>query len=440
MVFLRLNSNAMRVLFFLSILLHATRGDHHPCSGTNASSDFASSCGQTNGDIFACLLRSATRISEGVVPRRGGIDPLSMLFSDTSFVGMLYPADGENVVPLSFDPIHTFVVRCGSSYFTCTKGEARGSAGDFLSAHAYTAYTAYTYEVYLEHSNWMWDPPWDAAGPSPFGSAARHVYSNTLLPSLETTGVVLELGGSASLQKLPSDGYSCLARIDGGVLILGDSNSRRSTKALQSAGAWCSANHSTAACVCEDSGEDGAAVGNAMGGTEKFQISNSSAWLGYRWFSGSYSAYGTLAQLLAPPELAGVRVLVLAGFESWEVAGRDLSAFVASLSGWAADIHGALHGTDIRLVFRTMPYFCCGYEAGDVMSRRYTAKRSEIFAMYYRLVMSRAFPAALWWDSRRISGERPLYEIKKQAIRCASNHMDSVLVEDDVRAALPLLC
>lgn len=393
----------------------------HPCAhvAEKATSDFASTCFATDGTVYACLLHTEARSEDAIEPRRGA-DALVRTFSDTSFIGHAHNVDRNEYRAIEFDPAVTMFLDVHAG-FVCTRGEVRWAGGEN---------GAWDITVIHEYSNWLWDMPWQAEA-SNFGIPVEPFLppNTTPLPLMASPAIVRET--QAELQ--PTRDFSCIEKIHGGVLMLGDSHTRRAVKAIITKGEWCTGARRSDLCVCEDAYEN--VFGADVGRGEKVHVSNQT-WLAFRWFSGSFNA--PMADELRAEHLEDVHTVVIGGFEAWDLAAKDVSQYIQLLSDWIVVIHGALKGRSIKLVFKTTPYFCCWYD--HTRARRYTTKRSEVFAHYLNMMMRRAFPHALWWDSRQFSAARSMDDIRTAVESCPCNHMDPELTTGDVTNALRVLC
>ena len=393
----------------------------HPCDrvAEQAMSDFASTCSATDGTVYACLLRTDERSEDAIQPRRGA-DALVRTFSDTSFVGHAHSVDRDEFRAVEFDPVVTMFLNVHEG-FVCTRGEVRWVDGDK---------GAWNITVVHEYSNWLWDMPWQQEG-SLFGRLVEPLVppNITPLPFVGSAPIVMEPKEAVH----PPYDLSCIEKIRGGVLMAGDSHTRRAFKAMITHGNWCAGASRSNRCVCEDVGEGvrGADVGQG----DKVYVSNET-WLAFHWFTGSFN--GPLSSELRAEHLEGVHTVVVGGFEAWDLAAKDVSQYIQLLSDWIVVMHGVLKGRAVKLVFKTAPYFCCWFD--HTLIRRYTSKRSEIFAHYLNTMMRRAFPHALWWNSRHFSSTRSMDEIRNAVQSCENNHMDPQLALLDLMNALPVLC
>jgi len=221
----------------------------------------------------------------------------------------------------------------------------------------------------------------------------------------------------------------------GTVFLFGDSNGRRAMKVLETRGQWCTSQRNSSACQCEDCGNtcEGEAFiprlwwsqvvypAGAAFGTGKLVMHGMD---GYN--PGMFSVLDADAE---PP-----RVVVVGGFGAWPEANLELSAFVSATTQMVSELQRLPATT--ALVFRTGPYFCCA----ESPFRRYTAKWQAIMTTLFKRTVDAAFPDALWWDTRALGEARPMAVQRAQVERCVTNHMDSVLVEQDAHVLMHLLC
>lgn len=167
---------------------------------------------------------------------------------------------------------------------------------------------------------------------------------------------------------------SCANRLPGGrgVVLLGDSNMRRTAKHLFSLGAWCKHDGDTTHCNCSDDNDGGP------------QEKHGSA-LRYLWWTGSI---GPGVARLTEAARFKPSMLVVGGIGAWDQAFSNTSAYLTFL----ADAAGVLRRefADTRLVFRTSLFYCCTIDF--TRTRKFTRKRVAEFEREYVIVMKRAFP------------------------------------------------
>ena len=408
---------------------------------------FVSTCGHTvwvEGDdvtIYACVPKT----SKG--PISVSYDPVSRAYAADSLVGRVHP-DGalpgawDNVFPIDFDSRPPQVLH-GPQVFMCCPGIISGlSAG------------AYNFSVLHEYSDWLWDPPWNTTNASaprfPFGFALHESWAEQnsqelvaqtpfkVTPKLSSRprplpACTVNLNGrwqdgryipATCVRRRPSyDEFdTCMAKLNGEVRLYGDSHTRRAMKALFTKGDWCSSRRASRICMCEDNGEPDMPY-------EHKKYLNSS-WVSMHWMAGSLSprVFDDIAR-------ARVKVLVVGGLSAWSVAGENLSTYIATLERTVTAVQ---HANATALIFRNAPAFCCTVDSSR--QRRYTSKRDGLFNRLFKQRMTEAFPEALWWDTRAMTEARPLAVIRSNAQNCTSNHMDSVLVEEDLATFMHFIC
>jgi hypothetical protein len=244
--------------------------------------------------VYACVPLNASA-NVGFAAR---VDPLLRTYTPNAFVGRLAPADArqapqlddwEGVIALAFELEHEELVESGDTAFTCTRGVARGVPPG-----------RYNYTVVHEFSGYAWDAPWDPAGTpgSHFGTPLVSLEERTpQFEPLPTTGEVLEvttprdatfalpdcgrgaLDGTwragryepfgCVLRDVSGDRFDrCMSRLNGTVVLMGDSNSRRTFKAIYGRSNWCpvadAAREEAMHCQCEDCGYECLAPENGM--------------------------------------------------------------------------------------------------------------------------------------------------------------------------------
>jgi hypothetical protein len=241
----------------------------------------------------------------------------------------------------------------------------------------------------------------------------------------------------------------CMGKL-GRVLLFGDSNSRRAMKVLSSRGDWCSqpGERALGYCACEDCGN----VCEERGVPRLFQGSGGRLVVPFGSRNGSVQLINSCgarsldANVLrgALEEVEWLGGVIIASVGLWDSAVTDLTAFLEQVHSLMRALQQTLPaGT--ALVFKTWPFFCCGTLSlpnQTYGARRFSHTRGAAMARLYRSVMAAAFPTALWWDSHALSEAAPRAPAawRDNAAVCHSGHLDSYLVQEDVRVLRHLLC
>ena len=303
----RMRSRPVSATLLLACAVGAS-ARQHPCTAVAAtrSAAFASLCGvdvvhpahahgpHTAGallTVYACVPLNASANAHFAAR----VDPLLRTYTPNAFVGRLAPAaapqldDWQGVIALAFELEHEELVEGGDTVFTCTRGVARAVPPG-----------RYNYTVVHEFSGYAWDAPWDPAGTpgSHFGTPLVSLEERTpQFEPLPTTGEVLEVttlrnatltlpdcGRGAMdgtwhagryvpfgcvLRDVSGDRFDrCMSRLNGTVVLMGDSNSRRAFKAIYGRSSWCPlvdvAQVEALHCQCEDCGNECLAPENGM--------------------------------------------------------------------------------------------------------------------------------------------------------------------------------
>ena len=482
----------------------------HPCASVAAthSGGFASSChadvaGALPGRVvpvsaavvvYACVPLNDTSSGSAAGDFAARVDPLLRTFTPNAFVGRLVPSalraaqaanasdmrTWDGTVALAFELEHEELLeRNSGTSLLCTRGVVHAvEPGE------------YAFEVVHEHGGYRWDAPWDPDAPVSFGQSL-------LLPGaaepqtepLPSTGELLLVSAIAprSPQTDCSRGVmdgtwrgghyvpagcklrnvtwpafdACMARLNGTVHLLGDSNSRRTFKALFTRGAWCPPGTELAHshCLCEDCGNvcasapenatvpllhDAFAAAGAYFGTGVVNVSDGRSATGgvSRLVLHSMTGYapGRLRAVASTRPDERTAAVVVAGFGAWPEVRLNLSTYVAQLAAMLDELaslvaSGAI-GPDVPIIFRPAMYACCASAPGH----RFSSKRGAVMTRLFRRAVRAAFPRAMWWDSRALGENRPLGDVARQSRKCYSNHMDARLVHEDARLLMHLLC
>ncbi len=484
-------------------MLHCASARTHPCAAvaSTRSVAFASSCGldaqahaaggvvPTAGalvTVYACVPLNA---SDGGFTAR--VDPLVRMYSPNAFVGRLAPAAArqppadiwEGVVALAFDLKHEELVESGKTSFMCTRGVVRGVPSGM-----------YNYIVVHEFGGHAWDAPWDPDAPGGnFGTSLVSLEARTpWLEPLPTTGEMLDVTHHSAPHALPDCGHGamdgtwrtglfvpfgcalrdvsgdgferCMSRLNGTVMLMGDSNTRRAFKAVYGRSSWCpvaDAAHEAWHCRCEDCGYECLAPENATMPRFFDVFAHAGAYIGlgvtnaidgdgaggasskflYVTMSGYHpGAFGAFA---AERERAGGRriaAVVVAGFGAWAEAQLNATTYMEQLAAMLGELAAAVSrgdiASDVAIIFRPAPYTCCA----SMLAHRYGSKRGSMLTSLYRRAALAAFPRALWWDTRALSEARPLAEVRSLTQECRSNHLNTRLLHEDARVLMHLLC
>jgi hypothetical protein len=455
----------------------------HPCAPLAAShkTSFASTCAslfaRTHSHVYACLT-----VSQNVsLPS----DPLALAHSPDSLVGRIRPtaaaeaaaeledasfsldAERESLVhalwaddvfPLLFDPEQhaARVAGFGDVQFVCY------SARVPLELPAGT----YSYFVLLEYRNWEWDPAWSKACllngtcASNFGSLAAELHPEFVyLPDPSGTAQLRVGSHEASSHPLPPCGETpeqsgtwrdgvfvphsctisdisytqfdtCMAKLDT-VLWLGDSNSRRASTAAP----YCACEDCETECESGWWKEDGQPWGDNWQAYASAGVSFPNGSVLYVERSTDFPFdQGWLPYML---ELRKPKVLVFAGAGAWPESGSSLSEFAAAVSALAQELKTLLPA-ETRLIFRTGPHYCCSNASSH--SHRFTGGRQAVMSKLYKTLLRRAFPEALWWDTRALGLSQPIAAARRQATECTVNHLPGWQVAEDVKMLMHLLC
>ncbi len=502
----RRRTTALLLACAVAASCHGVGARTHPCAAVAAtrSAAFASSCGldaHARAAGGAVPTASALVAVHACVPLNASdagfaarVDPLVRMYSPNAFVGRLAPAaapqppadDWEGVVALAFELEHEELVESGTTAFLCTRGVALGVPPGI-----------YNYTVVHEFGGYAWDAPWDPDAPNPgaaqFGTSLVSLDARTpWLEPLPTTGEVLEVTHHDAPRALPDCGHGamdgtwragrfvpfrcalrdvsgdhferCMSRLNGTVMLLGDSNSRRAFKAVYGRSSWCpvaDAAHEAWHCGCEDCGYEclapenatmprfldvfahagayiGLGVTNASDGAGASGASSKFLYVTMTGFHpGTFRAFAEERERAVGRRIAAV---VVAGFGAWAEAQLNATTYVAQLAAMLDELAAAVSrgdiASDVAIIFRPAPYTCCA----SMLAHRYGSKRGGMLTSLYQRAARAAFPRALWWDTRALSEARPLAEVRRQTQECSTNHLNTRLVHQDARVLMHLLC
>ncbi|KAL1922667.1 uncharacterized protein VTP21DRAFT_10206 [Calcarisporiella thermophila] len=261
---------------------------------------------------------------------------------------------------------------------------------------------------------------------------------------------------------------------------LGDSNTRRALKKIITQGAWCNeqslAMASTAkqtACHCEDYLEadwnttlfDPVQRANhiIIGNKDEQGVLKSAEIWNYKWdgltqFNNpawdqlfiDYPEESVIRQqipdlpagashpqpkhkrwylTLAPPRL------LIVSLGNWDAAFLPYYQFYTELTRLVSFLRQRYLPYGTRIVYRPPQYFCCRI---DYEGRRYTTLRVEAYDRIARQMLTRDLGAEVW-DVYEMARQLPR-ERKRLSETCASNHVNSEMVEVENQVLMNMLC
>ena len=248
-------------------------------------------------------------------------------------------------------------------------------------------------------------------------------------------GRVLMPSSCTVTRRSAADVGTCLTSTYGsnGIILLGDSNARRTWKAISSdlgGTSWCGTRRSDPICICEDYGENY--------NTPLSRAGIKVDWVGLSGLTGMGSEHPfELTASLRNRSGGNPRDVIIVGVGAWDAAFDTLPVFRARIVQLARLIAAQLSTHPV--VLHTMEPWC-GMDTDGM--RLSTAARSAAFSAAMVAAMRAELGAQLVavWDVESISAGRGIDACLETAAVCTSRHARSEVLDVQLQVLYSQLC